>query len=135
MSQFPVGILRNTLVRPGNGNWQLAASGRLNMKERPYWALEVLLRLAAVAEFGHDRSVSLDVGLHEIRLEPTLLTDHLAQATAGVMITLVRAKVLGEVLDTGVEQCDLDFGSSRILLVLAVLGNDLSSCGHIAKRP
>ena len=49
---------------------------------------------------------------------------HLEKAAAGVEILAMRAKVLGQVIDPGAQQCDLDFGRAGILLVGFILCDD-----------
>src|ERR1035438_3971467 len=83
-----------------------------------------LASLAADAERGDDRAVSLDIVLPHVVEQTTTATDELHQPTPGVMITLVNLEVLGQVRDAGGEQRDLDLGRTRVRLVKSVLGDD-----------
>lgn len=81
--------------------------------------------LAAQAVGGDNRAVALDVdALHVIEHAPTL-TDQLEEATAAVVILLVRLEVLGEVVDATGEQRDLDFRGTGVALVQCMLRDDV----------
>lgn len=49
---------------------------------------------------------------------------HLEEAAAAVEILAMRAQVLGQVIDPGGEQRDLNFGRAGVLIVSLVLGDD-----------
>ena len=49
---------------------------------------------------------------------------HLKETPAAVEVLAMRAQVVGQVIDPGREQRDLDFGRSGILLVGFVFGDD-----------
>ena len=57
---------------------------------------------------------------------------HLQETTAGVEVFTVRAQVLGQVIDTGSEQSDLNFGRAGVLIVSLILGDDFgfNDCGR-----
>lgn len=56
--------------------------------------------------------------------QPTPLADDPQQAAARVMVLRVRLEVIGQLVDAFGQQCDLDFGGSRVLVVDAVTLND-----------
>ena len=66
------------------------------------------------AQLGNDSAVALDVLGHQIVQHLAALTDHLQQAAAGVVVLLVDLQVLGELVDTGSEDGDLDLGGAGV---------------------
>ena len=89
----------------------------------------MLTGLLAQAKLGTDLAVALYVGLLQIVLKATAPTDHLQQATAGMVVVLVLLEVLVQVVDALSQQSDLNFGGTGIALVNRVLGDDFSF-GH-----
>lgn len=66
--------------------------------------------LAAQAELGDDVAVALNIAvLHVVEHAATTTNEH-QETTTAVVILLVHLEVIGEVIDTSGEQCDLDFG-------------------------
>ena len=57
---------------------------------------------------------------------------HLQETTARMEILTVGAQVLGQVIDSGSEQCDLNFGRAGVLIVSLILGDDIgfNDCGR-----
>ena len=80
---------------------------------------------AAEAEALDDLVVFGEVVLLEILKQLAAAAGHEDQATAGVEVLAVGAKVLGEVSDAGGQQGDLDFGGTGVLVARAILADDL----------
>ena len=57
------------------------------------------------------------------------MAGHLKKAAAAVEVLAMRAQVLGQVIDPGGEQRDLDLGRAGILIVGLVLSDDLGLGG------
>ncbi len=66
--------------------------------------------LLADAELGDDRTVTLDVLGSQVVQHLAALTDHLEQAAAAVVVVDVHLQMLGELLDAGSQDRDLDLG-------------------------
>ena len=66
-------------------------------------------KLLTDTELSDDCSVALNVDLCEVVEQASSLANHLQQTTAGVVILLVCTEVLGEVVDSLSENCDLNF--------------------------
>ena len=78
------------------------------------------------AEFllGDDGTITVDILANQIVKERTTLTyEHLKCACRGIIL-VVCLQVLGEVLDTDGEKCDLAFGAACIILALAIFLED-----------
>lgn len=92
----------------------------------------VLKRLLTEAETLQQLVILGHVMPFDIIEEFAAAAGHLEEATAAVEVLAMRAQVLGQVIDPGGEQRDLDFGRSGILLVGFVFGDDLgfNDCRH-----
>ena len=77
------------------------------------------------AEALDEVTVVLDVVLLDVGEETTTLADQHEEAATGVEVLLVGLHVLGELLDAGGQDGDLDLGGTGIVLVLAVLLDEL----------
>ena len=78
-----------------------------------------------------DLPVGLFVVPLEVFQEPPTLAHHFQQPPAGIEISFVGLKVLGEMSDALCEECHLDLGRSRIRVVLAkLLDRRLMVCRH-----
>ena len=84
-----------------------------------------LLNVVADTEALDEVTVVLDVVLLDVAQETTTLTDEHEEAAAGVEVLLVGLHVLGELLDAGGEDGDLDLGGTGVGLGLAVLLDEL----------
>ena len=84
------------------------------------------IRLATDTEFllCDDRAVTVDVFADQIVEKAATLTYESLQCACGSIVFVVALEVLGEVLDTDREECDLAFGAACIVLALAVLLED-----------
>ena len=81
-------------------------------------------QLLTDAQLGNDGTIPLDVLLGQIVQHLAALTDHLQQAAAAVVVVDVDLQVLGQLLDAGGEDGDLDLGGASIGSVGAVCLND-----------
>ena len=83
------------------------------------------------AQLGNDSTVTLDVLSHQIVQHLAALTDHLQQATTGVVVLLVDLQVLGQLVDASGQNGDLNLGRTG---VSGVRASALSRCG-LGARP
>ena len=74
-------------------------------KSRPF-----LTKLFPDAQLGNHRAVAVDVLLGQVVQEIPALTDHHEEAPAAVVVMLVNPQVLGELVDAGGENGNLDLG-------------------------
>mgnify|MGYP000202359935 CR=1 FL=1 len=72
------------------------------------------------AQLGNDSTVTLDVLSHQIVQHLAALTDHLQQATTGVVVLLVDLQVLGQLVDASGQNGDLNLGRTGVSGVSAV---------------
>ena len=77
--------------------------------------------LFADAETLDQGTIALDVDAHEVVEQISSLANHLQQAAAAVVILLVGLQVLGEVVDSLGENCDLYFSGTCVGVVQSVL--------------
>src|SRR5205823_13159331 len=106
------------------GEWELSqrrARGSLN----PH---SPCLELAAKAELLDQGAIALEVVLLEIRQEAAAPADELQQPAAGIVVVLVRAQMLGQLVDALREHCDLHLRRAGVGLTAAVLLDDLQLC-------
>jgi hypothetical protein len=61
-------------------------------------------------ELGDNRPVALDVGPLQIVQQAAPLADQLEQPAPRIVIVGVRFQMVGEVIDSFAEECNLDFG-------------------------
>ena len=80
--------------------------------------------LLSQSELADDRAVTLDISLLQIVQKVSSVTDHLLKTAAAVEILLVGSQVLGQVVDTVGEDCDLNLGRTGVSLVSCVLLNN-----------
>jgi hypothetical protein len=73
--------------------------------------------LLTKAELREDIGILVQFVLLEIIEKLTTAARHLEQATAGVEILAVGAEMLGQVIDPGREECDLNFGRTGVGVV------------------
>ena len=84
------------------------------------------IRLATDTEFllCDDRAVTVDVFADQIVEKAAALAYESLQCACCSVVLVIALEVLGEVLDTDGEECDLAFGAACIVLALAVLLED-----------
>ena len=80
--------------------------------------------LLADAELGNDGLVALGIVFLEVVEQATPLADEHEKAAARAVVFLVRLEVLRQLANAFAEQGDLDFRTSGIALVRAVLVNE-----------
>ena len=73
-------------------------------------------------------AVAVDVGALQVLEQPAALAHQHQQPAARVVVLAVLAQVLGELVDARREQGDLDLGGPGVVLVAAVLADDLLLC-------
>ena len=78
------------------------------------------------AELLDDSTVALDVFLFEVVEQSTTLTYQRGQCTLSTEVLAVGFEVLGKVVDTIGEECDLALGGAGVLCIVAVLCEQLS---------
>ena len=81
--------------------------------------------LLTQAELGDQIAVAVDVLLGQVVEQAAALTDHLVQAAAGVVVLLVFPQVLGQGVDPGGEDSDLDLGRTGVAFVGSIVQDDL----------
>ena len=74
----------------------------------------------------HNSTITIDIVGVEILQELTTATYQLCQRTSSNIVLVVLLQVLGEVLDTIREQCNLALSATSVSGALAKLGEDLS---------
>jgi hypothetical protein len=85
-------------------------------------ALELLLLLPEAQTFDYV-SVSLNIILFDIIEESSSLTNKLQQTATGMMILLMRLKMLCQVFNPGAQKSNLDFRRTGILFVKPIICN------------
>ena len=73
----------------------------------------------------NDSTVAVDVALLQVVQEGTTLTYKTGQGTLGAVVLAVLLHVLGEVLDTECEQCDLALSATSVCSTLTIGGEEL----------
>src|SRR3954467_15540441 len=81
------------------------------------------LRLAAQAELLDQGAVALEILALQVVQEAAAPSDELEQAATRVVVVLVRAEVLGQLVDALGQHRDLDLGRAGVRLVLPELLN------------
>ena len=69
-------------------------------------------------------TVTVDVLLLQIGQQVTAAADHLEQTTAAVVVVLIGLQVLGQVVDAGSQQSDLNLRRTGVTLVDGCLSDD-----------
>ena len=77
--------------------------------------------LLSQSELADDRAVTLDISLLQIVQKVSSVTDHFLKTAAAVEILFVGSEVLGQVVDTVGEDCDLNLGRTGVSFVGCVL--------------
>ena len=70
--------------------------------------------LLTQTQLSNDRTVAVDVLLGQIVKQASALTDHHQKAAAGVVVVLVNTQVLGQLVDSGGQNSDLDLGRTGV---------------------
>ena len=83
------------------------------------------LILLTDTELFDDSTIALDVFRFEVVQHTTTFTYESGQCALCTEVLAVELKVLGEVVDTEGEECDLALGTTGVLCVVAVLGEQL----------
>jgi hypothetical protein len=81
-------------------------------------------RLAAQTEVG-DELAALEVLVGQVGAQAPALADLYEQAAAAVMMLFVELQMLGELVDRGRQNGDLDVGRSGVVRTAAVLGRQI----------
>ena len=76
-------------------------------------------------QLGDQSTVAVDVLLCQIVQHLAALTNHHQQTTAGVVVMLVHAQVIGQLVDAGGQDSNLNFGRTGVALVSSVLQDNL----------
>ena len=84
-----------------------------------------MLRLLSQVELSDDRTVALDVVLLQVAQKVSSVADHLLQTSAAVEILGVSLEVLGQVSNSGSQDCDLNLGRTGVALVDGIGLNNL----------
>src|SRR5688500_5440349 len=81
-------------------------------------------RLMTKTQIVDQRAISLQIRLLEVVQQTAALADHHQQPATAVVILLVRAEVIGELVDPLRQQSDLDRRAAPVVLVQLVLLDD-----------
>ena len=73
--------------------------------------------LLAQTQFSDQSTVTVDVLLLQIGQQVTAAADHLEQTTAAVVVVLIGLQVLGQVVDAGGEQRNLNLRGTGVTLM------------------
>jgi hypothetical protein len=83
---------------------------------------------------GYQCPVALNILAAKVIKEPAPLSNHHEQSPATVMVTLVQAKMLGQMVDSLGQQSHLHFSGSGVAFAVAEFGNDLLCALHAARN-
>ena len=83
------------------------------------------LQLLAQTEAFDQAAVTREVLALVVVQQLAALADHLEQTTAGVVILGVGLEMIGQAVDAGGQQCDLNFGRTSVALGALEVSNDL----------
>ena len=105
---------------------------RSEESEKSHSSLRTILLLSQT-KLCYDSTVALDINLLEIAEKVLSVTDHLLKTAAAVCVVVVLLEVLGKVLDSVGQKCDLNLGRTCVALVSLVLIDDLKFdfCVHV----
>ena len=84
---------------------------------RPHSSLRNRMRLLSDVQFRDDGTVALNVDLLQVVEQVSSVTDHLEQTSAAVVVLVVGLQVLGQVVDTVGQKCDLHLRRAGVTLV------------------
>ena len=85
----------------------------------------VRLDVVADAQAFDENAVLLDVAVLDVLQQTAALTDEHHEATASVVVLLVNLQMLGEVADALGKNCHLHLGAAGVVLVFAILFDEL----------
>ncbi len=83
-------------------------------------SLRQLLRLLSDVQLFDDRAVTLDIGLLQVVQKVSSVTNHLQKSAAAVVVLVVGLEVLGQIVNSVGQNCDLYLGRTRVTLVRRV---------------
>jgi hypothetical protein len=83
---------------------------------------------------GYQGSVTLNILAAQVIKKPTPLANHHEQSAASVVIAFMKAKVLGEMIDSLGQQSHLHLGRPGVAFAMAKLSNDLLCALHDARN-
>ena len=92
----------------------MGKKGRIGRKGGAEAHTTLIHFLLSDAQLGDDGAVTLDVLVHQVVEHLAALTDHLQQAPAAVVVVLVDLQVLGELLNPGGQNGDLNLGGAGV---------------------
>ncbi len=87
--------------------------------------------LATQSEFADDCAIALNIDAGEIVEQTAAATNNHQQAASAVVIFFVGLQVLGQMRDAVGQQCDLDFGRTRVVGATCVFRNRCILRGQI----
>ena len=89
--------------------------------------------LLADAELRDERTVTLDVGLLQVRKQVASVTDHHQKPAAGMVVLFVGLQVLGQIVNPLREHRNLDLRRAGVALMGGVFGHNglLFFLGHV----
>ena len=82
--------------------------------------------LLTQTQLCNDCTIAVDVLLGKIVKQASALTDHHQKTAAGVVVVLVNTQVLGQLVDSGGQDSNLDLGRTGVAGMGCVLLNDSS---------
>lgn len=75
------------------------------------------------AQTSNQGTVTFNIHLHQVIKHTSSLTYHLQQATTGMVILFVGSQVLGQIVDSLCENCDLYLWRTSVTLVRCILAD------------
>ena len=91
-------------------------------------SLRQLLKLLSETELFNDRTVAVDVSLLKVTEKVSSVTNHLQHTAAAVMVLVVSLEVLGKVLDSVGQKCDLNLGRTCVAFVSGIFFDNSLFC-------
>ena len=93
---------------------------RSEESEKSHSSLQTILLLSQT-ELGNDCTIALDINLLKVAQKVLSVADHLLETAAAVRVVVVVLEVLGKVLDSVSQECNLNLGRTCVALVSLVL--------------
>ena len=94
-------------------------------QERATVSVALSNNLLTDTQLGDQSTVAVDVLVGQIVQHLAALTDHHQQTTTGVVVVLVGTQMLGQLVDAGGQDGNLNLGGAGVALVGSVLQDDL----------
>ena len=82
-------------------------------------------KLLTNAQLGNQGAVTVDVLVCQVVQHLAALTNHHQQTTTGVVVVLVYAQMVGQLVDAGSQDGNLNFGRAGVALVSRILQDNL----------